>query len=138
MAISKVTAKNLISPWNKTNGTALKTLLDALVDSVNLTAQGASQALSGAGAINLTTAVTRFTSTGATQALTLADGTVIGQEKTIIHAVDGGSGVITAGAALHLGDSIATITFTNVRDWVTLKWNGTAWDVKSFGGVTFA
>jgi hypothetical protein len=137
MAISKVTAKNLISPWDITNGTAIKTCLDALVDSVNLTVQGASQALSGAGAINLTTAVTRFTSTGATQALTLADGTVIGHEKTIIHAVDGGSGVITAGAALHLGDSIATITFTNVRDWVTLKWNGTAWDVKCFGGVTF-
>lgn len=99
--------------------------------------RGAAQALSGAGAVNLTTPVTRLTTSGAGQALTLADGSVIGQRKRIIHAVDGGSAVLTADGSLHLGDSIATITFTNVRDWVDLEWNGTAWDVIAYGGVTF-
>lgn len=94
------------------------------------------QALSGAGAVNLTTAITRFTSTGGAQALTLADGAIVGQRKRIYHAVDGGSGVLTAGGALHLGDSIATITLTAKGDWVELQWNGTAWDVIGLGGTT--
>jgi hypothetical protein len=99
---------------------------------------GSIQSLSGAGAVNLTTATTRYTSTGAAQALTLADATVTGHKKRIIHCVDGGSGVLTAGGALHLADSIATITFTNVRDWVDLEWNGSAWAVTAYAGVTFA
>jgi hypothetical protein len=99
--------------------------------------RGAPQALSGAGAINLTTRTTLYTSTGVGNALTIADSTETGQRKTVIHVVDGGSGVITAGASLHLGHSIATITFTTVRDWVELEWGGAAWNVVAFGGVTF-
>lgn len=102
--------------------------------------QSTPQALSGAGAIDHTTLTTLFTSTGAAQALTLADGTqaMRGFRKRVIHAVDGGSGVITAGAALHLGQSIATITFTNVRDWCELEWDGTNWNVIGYAGATFA
>lgn len=96
------------------------------------------QALTGAGAVNLTTAVTRVTSSGAAQALTLADGAVVGQRKRIVHAVDGGSCVLTAGGALHLGDSIASITLTAKGDWVELMWNGTAWDLIGHTGATIA
>ena len=96
------------------------------------------QTLSGAGAITLTEPTTRYTSTGAAQALTIADAKFKGQRKRIIHAVDGGSGVITAGSSIHLADSLSTITFTAVRDWVELEWNGTAWAVIGYAGVTFA
>jgi hypothetical protein len=101
---------------------------------------GPHQALSGAGAINLTTPVTRFTSTGAAQALTLADGSVNGQRKRIIHVVDGGSGVLTAGGSLHLGDSLATITLASLWDWVELEWQGsnTSWNVVAWGGAGVA
>lgn len=99
---------------------------------------GGPQLLSGAGAIDLTKRTTLYTSTGGGQALTLADSTETGQRKTIVHHVDGGSGVITAGGSLHLGASIATITFTNVRDWVELEWDATNWNVVAYGGVTFA
>ena len=55
---------------------------------------GTPQALSGAGAANLTTSVTNCTSTGAAQVVTLADG-VQGQVKIVSHIVDGGSVRVT-------------------------------------------
>ena len=79
------------------------------------------QSLSGAGAVDVTSAVTLFTSTG-TNALTLADGTVVGQTKTIIHDVDGGVGTITPTSAV----GYSTITLTDVGDAVQLMWSSTA------------
>jgi hypothetical protein len=74
------------------------------------------QLLSGAGAIDPNYKTCLFTSTGASQALTLRNGKVIGQRIRIVHAVDGGSGVLTDGAALNLGPgTITTITLTNAR-----------------------
>ena len=96
---------------------------------------GPHQALSGPGAVNLTTPVTRCTSTGVDDALTLADGSVNGQRKRIVHAVDGGNVKLTAGGALHLGDSIATISLANARDWVELEWQTNAWMLIGFGGA---
>ena len=81
------------------------------------------QALSGAGAVNVTSYLTNFTSTGAAQALTLANGTEIGQLKKIKHIVDGGSGVLTP-VSLSGG---TTITFTSIGEVALLQWNGTAW-----------
>jgi len=106
-------------------------IIDANVTHAKLAANisGLGQSLSGAGAINLTTPTTYYTSTGGSQALTLADSTVVGQRKRIVHVVDGGSGVITAGGSLHLANSVATITFTNAREWAELEWNGSAWVV---------
>ena len=86
---------------------------------------GAPQALSGAGACNVTTIATLFTSTGAAQALTLADGTRAGQLKFVSHVVDGGSGVLTPTTKT----GFTTVTFTNVNDWVCLIWSGSAWFV---------
>lgn len=93
------------------------------------------QALSGAGAINVTSGTTFFTSTGAGNALTLANGTYAGQIKRVSHAVKGssGTGVITPATPLNF----ATATLTAVRDWVEFVWNGTAWQVSAYGGATF-
>ena len=60
-------------------------------------ASGAVQALSGAGAVNITSLATAFTSTAAGNALTLADGAQ-GQIKTVIYvaeAAGGDTGVLT-------------------------------------------
>jgi len=88
------------------------------------------QALSGAGAVDVTSAVTLVTSTGAAEALTLADGTVVGQTKTIIHDVDGGSSVITPTTA----SGFTTATLTDVGDCVVLMWTATRGWVAIGGG----
>lgn len=81
------------------------------------------QALSGAGAISVATYHTSLTTTGAAQALTLANGKYVGQRKKITHAVDGGSAVLTP-TSLSGG---TTITFTTVGEYAELIWNGSAW-----------
>ncbi len=103
-----------------------------------ITASGAlittPQALSGAGAVDLTTASTAFTSTGGAQALTLANGTS-GQIKRICHVVDGGSGVLTPTTK----SGYTTITFTNVGDSVTLQYHTTAgWCITGIFGAVAA
>lgn len=77
---------------------------------------GSVQNLSGAGAANVTTETTALATTGAAQAITLADG-VNGQTKIIIHDVDGGSAVLTPTTKT----GFSTVTFTNAGESVTLK-----------------
>jgi len=91
------------------------------------------QALSGAGAVNVTDMFTSLTTTGASQALTLADGTA-GQIKIISHVVDGGSAVLTPTTKI----GFTTITFTAVGDGVTLIYTATGWAVVGSKGVTIA
>lgn len=79
------------------------------------------QALSGAGAINVTSGVTYWTTTGA-DAGTLADG-VVGQTKKIIMVVDGGDGTLTPS---NFGNG-STITFADAGDAVELSFDGTNW-----------
>jgi hypothetical protein len=92
------------------------------------------QNLSGAGAVNITTGLTQYTSTGAGQALTLANGSAVGQVKRIVHTVDGGSGILTPTTAI----GFTTITFTNVGDSVQLEYTTTGWAVTGSKGVTIA
>lgn len=92
----------------------------------------APQALSGAGAVNTTSHVTNFTSTGGAQALTLADGSQIGQIKKIIHVVDGGSGVLTP---TNLAGG-TTITFTTAGEIAVLLWDGTEWNAIELSNPT--
>lgn len=93
-----------------------------------------SQSLSGAGAVDITHDTTKFTSTGSAQALTLADG-VDGQKKTIMHVVDGGSGVLTPTTKT----GFSTITFTNAGDSVQLQFNTTqGWIAIGVSGATLA
>lgn len=82
----------------------------------------AQQALSGAGAINLTTHYTAWTTTGA-NAGTLANATRIGHLKKIQLIVDGGDGTLTP-TSLAGG---TTITFADVGDYAILMWNGASW-----------
>jgi len=80
------------------------------------------QALSGAGAANVTAYHTKWTTTG-TNAGTLADGVVKGQLKRITMIVDAGDGTLTP--ANLVGGT--TITFADAGDYVILCFNGTAW-----------
>jgi hypothetical protein len=107
---------------------------DILLGAAKVLGFGAPQALSGAGACNVTTISTLFTSTGSAQALTLADGTRAGQLKFISHVVDGGSGVLTPTTKT----GFSTVTFTNVNDWACLIWSGSAWFVLAYSGATIA
>jgi hypothetical protein len=99
-------------------------------------ASGAVQALSGPGAVNITSLATAFTSTATGNALTLADGAQ-GQLKTVIYvaeAAGGDTGVLTP---TNLG-SATTITFNAVGDSVTLQFAGTDWWVVGFRGAAVA
>jgi hypothetical protein len=99
-------------------------------------ASGAVQALSGPGAVNITSLATAFTSTATGNALTLADGAQ-GQLKTIIYvaeAAGGDTGVLTP---TNLG-SATTITFNAIGDSVTLQFAGTDWWVVGFRGAAVA
>ena len=91
------------------------------------------QSLSGAGAVDITNAYTNLTTTGAAQALTLADGT-LGEIKVIAHAVDGGSAVLTPTTKI----GFSTITFTAVGDTATLVYTSAGWAIIGSRGVTIA
>lgn len=92
------------------------------------------QSLSGAGAVNVTDGITLLTTTGASQALTLANGTA-GMRKTIVHDVDGGSAILTPTTKT----GFSTVTFTNAGDTVTLVYVTTrGWMVVGSYGVTIA
>jgi hypothetical protein len=91
------------------------------------------QSLSGAGAVNVTDMMTSLTTTGASQALTLANGTA-GQIKIITHTVDGGSAVLTPTTKI----GFSTITFTNVGDAVIMVYTAAGWAILGSRGVTIA
>jgi hypothetical protein len=94
---------------------------------------GATQSLSGAGAVNLTSLLTSLTTSGVSQALTLADGSV-GQLKVITHTVDGGSAVLTPTTKI----GFSTITFAAVGDTATLVYTSAGWAIIGSRGVTIA
>jgi len=104
---------------------------DLLMTAGKIIGFGAPQALSGAGAVNVTTLATLFTSTGAAQALTMADGTQAGQIKFVMHVVDGGSGVLTPTTKT----GFTTLTLTAVYDWGAMIWDGSAWRALAYGGT---
>ena len=82
-------------------------------------ALNSTQSLSGAGAVDITSAVTKVTTTGS-DTLTLADGQA-GQIKVIIMIVDGGDGTLTPTTLL----GGTTITFADAGDAVILLWVAT-------------
>ena len=93
---------------------------------------GAQQALSGAGAVNLTSYFTFFTSTATGNALTLANGSQKGQLKEIgytAEAAGGDTGVLTL-------TGYTSITFNAIGDEVVLIWTGAAWIAIGAYGVT--
>lgn len=91
------------------------------------------QALSGAGAVNVTDMLTSLTTTGAAQALTLANGTT-GQIKIITHVVDGGSAVLTPTTKI----GFSTITFTGVGESAMLIYTASGWAIVALNGAVAA
>jgi len=91
------------------------------------------QSLSGAGAVDITNAFTNLTTTGAAQALTLANGT-LGEIKIISHAVDGGSAVLTPTTKI----GFSTITFTAVGDSCMLVYTSAGWNIVALNGAVAA
>ena len=93
----------------------------------------ASQALSGAGAVDIASALTQLTTTGSAQALTLANGTA-GEIKVIVHVVDGGSAVLTPTTKI----GFSTITFTGVGESATLVYTAAGWAIVALNGAVAA
>ena len=83
----------------------------------------APQAMTAAGAVNITTPVTTVASSGAI-ALTLADGAQ-GQIKIIVFITDGGDATLTP-ATMNDG---TTLTFADAGDAAILMWLATGWQV---------
>ena len=71
-------------------------------------------------AIGITTAVSLLESSGSVTT-TLADGTVIGQIKIIVHDVDGGTSILNVTDALGFAD----LDFVDDGDTAMLMWTGT-------------
>ena len=93
---------------------------------------GSTQALSGAGAIDIVSYISEVTTTGA-DALTLADGEE-GQHKVIVMVADGGDGTLTPS---NLAGG-TTITFNDVGDSASLLFTNGSWHVIGQNGVTIA
>lgn len=127
-------AYSAIALVDAVSGDKVKVVIREGVVTIPGTISAVQQALSGAGAIDPAIGFTVVTTTGA-NALTLANGTQVGQTKEILLTVDGGDGTLTP-TSLSGG---TTITFSAVGDYVELVWNGTAWVVvKRFNTATGA
>ena len=72
-------------------------------------------------AVGITTALTLMASSGSNTATTLADGTVVGQIKIIVHDVDGGNSILAVTDALGFAD----LDFVDDGDTAMLIWTGT-------------
>lgn len=94
---------------------------------------GTTATRSGAGAVPITAATVKLTTTGA-NALTLANGTD-GQILSIVMVVDGGDGTLTPTTKT----GFSTITFADVGDSVILQYFTTlGWMILSNNGATVA
>jgi hypothetical protein len=79
-------------------------------------------------ALSITHAVSLVESSGADTATSLADGTVIGQIKIIVHDADGGNSIL----AVTDGLGFADLDFVDAGDTAMLMWTGTTgWAILS-------
>ena len=100
------------------------------------TITGGVQALSGAGAADVTNLVTELTTGAGAAAVTLANGTTVGQMKIITMVVDGGGTATVTPTTFANGTSMA---FADVNDTVCLVWASTiGWVIVSNSGATVA
>ena len=123
-----VTASNDTALVSDTSASETKKI--TLVNFFKTPYVGTPQALSGAGAANLTTSVTNCTSTGSAQVVTLADG-VQGQVKIVSHIVDGGSVRVTPQDSNDAStlDGGSYVTLDAVGDTVVFLFNDSAWQI---------
>jgi len=87
-------------------------------------------AASSVAAISITTALTLLETTDTT-ATTLANGTVQGQIKIIIHDTDDGSSTLTPQSRL----GYLALKFVDDGDTAMLMWTGSAWAIIGFADV---
>ena len=78
-------------------------------------------------ALSITHAVTLLQSSGTNTATTLADGTVNGQLKIIIHDTDGGNSILAVTDAVGFAD----LDFVDDGDTAMLMWTGSHWALLS-------
>ena len=98
------------------------------------TITGGVQALSGAGAADITNLVTELTTGAGAAAVTLANGTTVGQMKIITMVDDGGGTATVTPDNFANGTSIA---LADVNDTVCLVWANTiGWVIVSNSGAT--
>jgi hypothetical protein len=119
----------------ETNSYAQAFVVDASADNVQINATpvfGLTQELSGAGAIDVVSAITEIVTTG-TNALTFADG-VEGQIKFLVMKTDGGVGTVTPTNFA----SGSTIAFNDVGDTAFLLFTNGNWQLISQVGCTVA
>ena len=81
-------------------------------------------------AISVATAVTLLQTAGS-NATTLADGTIVGQIKIIIHDTDGGASVCTPADPMGFVD----LNFVDDGDTAMLMWSGAKWAIIGFADV---
>jgi hypothetical protein len=101
--------------------------------SYGATITGGVQALSGAGAADLTNLVTELVTGAGAAAVTLANGAIAGQIKIITMVIDGGGTATVTPATFANGTSMA---FADVNDTVMLVWaNNIGWVIVSNSGA---
>ena len=88
-------------------------------------------AVQNSGAISITTAVTLLGLESTNGATTLANGTVVGQMKTIIADTDQGASTLTPQSRL----GFLAIKFVDDGDTATLMWTGSKWAIVGFADV---
>ena len=76
------------------------------------------------GAISVTTPITYISTDAGGDSFTLADGSVIGQLKTIVLVTDGGGAALITPTNYAEGDDL---TFADANDFCVLMWTGTNW-----------
>ena len=119
----------------ETNSYSSALLVDASADNVQINATpvfGLTQLLTGAGAVDVVSAITEIVTTGA-QALTLADG-VEGQLKFLVMKTDGGDGTLTP---TNFGSG-STLTFNTAGDAAICLFTNGNWYLMSNQGCTLA
>ena len=82
-------------------------------------------------AISVTTALTLLETTSNNVATTLANGTVQGQIKIIVHDTDNGLSICTPQTRLGYAD----LNFVDDGDTAMLMWTGAAWAIIGFADV---
>ena len=91
----------------------------------------ASSTRADAGAVDVTSYFTNITTTGA-RALTLADGTVVGQRKLLLMSTDDGDATLTP---TNFSNG-TNLVFSAVGDMAELIWDGSNWAlISSFNTV---
>jgi hypothetical protein len=79
------------------------------------------------GAISVSSYFTSISTAGGPKLYTLAAGSVAGQLKKLLMAVDGGDATLTI--INPVSTDTDQITFNDVGDTVELMWNGSAWRI---------